>query len=151
MSRGRLLAVAVLAFVLTGCAAGGRFLATLPEVPGDYAVDAQPVELIDLTGLVTALQPIPDPLLLSDGGFSQASAVSGDPLAIQFVWGAGMCEDRTRLTFEEVETGYSMRVEHDNSVGAMIGCPAAIVYRGVTLRFREAVAPQSIRMSVNNN
>jgi hypothetical protein len=152
MARIRLRALATVAFAaclaaaLAGCSTG-RFLATLPDVPGDYFVDAQPVELLDLTGLVTALEPFADPELPPNAWTGMASAVPGDSLAVRVMWGAGMCEDRTRMRFEAVGSGYTLRIEHDNSVGAMIGCPAALVFRGATLRFSEPIDPLRIAVT----
>ena len=150
MGRTRLAVVTTVAVLVAACS-GGRFRAILPDVPGDYFVDSQPVELLDLTGLVTAFEPIANPSLAPDAWSGLASAVPGDPLKVQVGWGAGMCEDRTRMRLEAVENRYELQVDHDNSVGAMIGCTAAIVFRGVTLHFSEPISPAQIDVRVDND
>ena len=126
---GTLLTVAAIAACASGKATQS---AVLPAVPGDVVVDAQPVDLYDLTGLVTELE-VPDdqprlveaPVLrLTNAGFTVA-------------WLGGACEDGTRITFGRDGVRFVVRVESARALLSLpFGCPGLGIPRGVHIHTR---------------
>ena len=102
--------------------------AVLPPVPGDVVVDAQPVELTDLSGRVRSIAAAETE---ATNGANIDTRTLGNQLWVQ--WLAGACESRSRLTLGPSGGGFKLRVQTDGDL--VLGCPAIGIPRAIVITF----------------
>ena len=127
---------------LGACAAGPpTYSAQFPgsAEPGTVVLKAEPVDLVDFTGLVTGIA-------IAGQEFTEDAilVVPGDQRALRVSWTGGACEDRVRLVLSETATGLALVVDADPSLAGMLGCPALGVPRSVIVTFNRAIEPRDI-------
>jgi len=132
-----LVALAVAAFLLTGCSmlAGPpyTFEGTLPA-QGDLA--PLPVRLFDQSGTVTKLelpiaQPARPPAVAND---TFAAAVPGISNAVFVVWLGGLCDQQVDIEYTGGDTTFTI-----TTVSGQGGCRLAGVQRSVIVHFSSPV------------
>lgn len=120
-----------LAPVVVACGPSVRtFSATFPAVgdPGEVVRPAQPVDVLDFTGIVSGLRVREE----AGPGFAPGVVVEGSVLHVSWVGGA--CESRVRLVLGIGDDGrYRVAVRPEPSLGGLLGCPAVGIFRAVDI------------------
>lgn len=129
----------VLAATLAGCSSiwptthSTMFPAT--SETGTVALAEQPVDVIDLTGLVSGVAVPAD--MEVDGFDGPRADVDGSRVTL--AWLGGACESRTRIVFGRRDDAYAIRLKSDSSLGGMIGCPAIGIHRFLVVTLKESI------------
>jgi hypothetical protein len=93
----------------------------------------------DQTGLVTAIESAPGE---GDGEGPSVRPDPDDPKAVIVSWGTGACDDDTGVALQRSGAGFRMDI--DVHEGFNLGCTAQLLFRGLRVRFSEAVPADAI-------
>ena len=108
----------------------------MAQPDGSYAM---PVVLGDQTGLVTAIESAPGE---GGGDLPSVQPDPDDPNAVNVTWGTGACDDDTGIALQR--SGARFRMDIVVNAGFSLGCTAQLLFRGLRVRFSEAVPADAI-------
>ena len=137
----------LLAIVLAvaGCGVGSRTYSTSfaeQDEVGSMRIEALPIDVIDLTGLVTGVEAIEhDGPVAGVGGIVPVSAQAN---TVRLGWTGGACDARVRVVFSRTDRGYALRVMPETSLVGKLGCAALGVPRAIAITVRESLEGQRI-------
>ncbi len=128
----RLLIAAVLAGAVSACNfAPSTYSTEFPEEREEIHLDRLPVDVIDYVGIVEGVVAVSG----AEAGAADGVSVVGDDLRVS--WSGGACESRVRLIVRAGIDSYFIRIDADQSVGGMLGCPAVTVQRVVRIKLTD--------------
>jgi hypothetical protein len=152
---GLLLAIVFIGVLFfPGPPVGAAHRTELPAIDGSEQgtidIDRLPVTLVDLTGLVTSIEPN-DWAVRFDDSDTAFLQLAGDPRSIRVYWLGGACASHAKAMLDEDGSGgYLLTLDEETSLGGMIGCAALGVSRRLTIRVSRTVDPLAFRLDYRN-
>lgn len=124
-----------------------KFAAIDGEQAGSLDIEALPVTLVDLTGMVTAIAPNDWAVRFDDAG-TDVLQLAGAPASIRIYWLGGACSAEARIGLaSDGADGYVVSIDEQATLGGLIGCAGLGVPRRLTIEFDRPVAPLAFRVS----
>ena len=102
-------------------------------IPLSDSAKALPVTVVDHAGIVRAAAP--GAPVNGESTDTSIQAIPGRDDAVRLAWIGGACDDRTIITVDRIDAGFTVGLETPSSAGV---CPAVGIFRSVVL---ELTAP----------
>ena len=111
-------------------------------IPASESAKALPVTVVDHAGIVRAAASAAR--VNDDASDTTIHAVPGRDDAVLLTWIGGACDDRTIVTIDRAEPGFSVGLETQSSAGV---CSAVGIFRTIVLELTEPVGADAFVLS----